>query len=157
MRIRCSPSSRAGNAIAIVIVIALALALAFALSGCAAVPAPAAPTAPACAAGEQAAIAELIYFGIEKPGGTVSEAEWEAFLQGSVAPRFPDGFTAWPASGRWRGADGKTVSEATRVLSLAHPPDQRSEAAARAIAGEYKARFQQEAVLRVRSHACMSF
>ncbi|WP_029048296.1 DUF3574 domain-containing protein [Cupriavidus sp. amp6] len=137
--------SRAGNAIVI------ALALAFALSGCATSP------APACAAGEQAAIAELIYFGMEKPGGTVSEAEWDAFVQGSVASRFPDGFTVWPASGQWRGADGKAVREATRVLSLVHAPDQRSEAAARAIASEYKVRFRQEAVLRVRSHACMSF
>jgi len=145
MRIRCSPLSRAGNAIVI------ALALAFALSGCAALP------APACAAGEQAAIAELIYFGMEKPGGTVSEAEWDAFVQGSVAPRFPDGFTVWPASGQWRGADGKAVREATRVLGLVHAPDQRSEAAARAIASEYKVRFRQEAVLRVRGHACMSF
>ncbi|TDF65661.1 DUF3574 domain-containing protein [Cupriavidus sp. L7L] len=149
MLIRCSPSSRAGNAIAIAP--AIALALAFALSGCAAVPA-----AP-CAAGEQAAIGELIYFGMAKPGGTVSEAEWDAFVQGSVAPRFPDGFTVWPASGQWRGADGKAVSEATRVLSLVHAPDERSEAAVRAIASEYKARFRQEAVLSVRSHACMSF
>ncbi|MCY1222538.1 hypothetical protein D9M68_527780 [compost metagenome] len=149
MRIRCSPSSRVGNAIAIVLTIALALA--FALSGCAAIP------APACAAGEQSAIGELIYFGMARPGGTVSEAEWDAFVQDSVVPRFPDGFTVWPASGHWRGADGKAVSEATRVLSLVHAPDERSEAAARAIASDYKARFRQEAVLRVRSHACMSF
>ncbi|SPC09890.1 DUF3574 domain-containing protein [Cupriavidus oxalaticus] len=145
MRIRCSPWSRFGNAIVI------ALALAFPLSGCVAVP------APACAAGEQAAIGERLYFGMAKPGGTVSEAEWDAFVQDSVAPRFPDGFTAWPASGQWRGADGKAVSEATRVLSLVHAPDERSEAAVRAIASEYKTRFRQEAVLRVRSHVCMSF
>lgn len=145
MRIRCSPWPRLGNAIVI------ALALAFALSGCTAIP------APACAAGERTAIGELIYFGMAKPGGTVSEAEWDAFVQGSVAPRFPDGFTVWPASGQWRDADGKSVSEATRVLSLVHAPDQRSEAAVRAIASEYKTRFRQEAVLRVRSHVCMSF
>lgn len=142
MQIRCLPSSRAGNAIAI--------ALATALSGCATAP------APTCPAGEQAAISELLYFGMAKPGGTVSEAEWDAFVQTSVAPRFPDGFTVWPASGQWRGANGKVVSEATRVLSLMHAPNERSEAAARAIASEYKTSFQQEAVLRVRSYACMS-
>lgn len=143
MQIRRLPSSRPGNAIAI--------ALAFALSGCAAV------TAPICAAGEEAAIGELLYFGMARPGGAVSDAEWDAFVQASVAPRFADGFTVWRASGQWRGMDGKVISEATRVLSLVHAPDDRSEAAARAIASEYKTRFQQEAVLRVRSHVCLSF
>ncbi|MFJ4294149.1 DUF3574 domain-containing protein [Cupriavidus sp. NPDC089707] len=137
--------SRPGN------VIVIALALAFSLAGCAAIP------APACADGEQAAIGDLLYFGMAKPGGTVSEAEWDAFVQASVAPRFPNGFAVWPAAGQWRGADGKAVSEATRVLSVVHAPDEHSEAAARAIASEFKTRFRQEAVLRVRSHVCMSF
>lgn len=130
---------------------ALPLALAFALSGCAAM------SGPACTASEERAVSELMYFGTAKPDGVVSVSEWEAFLQASVTPRFAQGFTAWPASGQWRGADGGVVREASYVLSLVHAADERSEAAARAIVSEYKTRFQQEAVLRLRSPVCVSF
>ncbi|WP_244222943.1 DUF3574 domain-containing protein [Cupriavidus lacunae] len=133
------------------IAVALPLALTFALSGCAAV------SGPVCAAGEERAVSELMYFGMAKPDGVVSASEWDAFLQGSVTPRFAQGFTAWPASGQWRGANGGVVREASYVLSLVYPADERSEAGARAIVNEYKTRFQQEAVLRVRSHVCVSF
>lgn len=134
------------------IAIALPLALAFGVAGCAAV------SAPACATGEQPAISELMYFGTAKPGGVVvSESEWNAFVQASVAPRFAQGFSVWQASGQWRGADGGVVRETSYVLSVVHGADARSDAAARAIASEYKARFRQEAVLRVRSQVCVSF
>lgn len=133
------------------VAVALPLALTFALSGCAAV------SGPPCAAGEERAVSELMYFGMAKPDGVVSASEWDGFLQGSVTPRFAQGFTVWPASGQWRGANGGVVREASYVLSLVYAADERSEAEARAIVSEYKTRFQQEAVLRVRSHVCVSF
>lgn len=138
---------RIQNAVAV----ALPLALIFVLSGCAAV------SGPACTASEERAISELMYFGTAKPDGVVSVSEWEAFLQASVTPRFAQGFTAWPASGQWRGADGGVVREASYVLSVVHAADERSEVAAQAIVSEYKTRFRQEAVLRVRSQVCVSF
>ena len=114
-------------------------------------------TTPACAPGEQAAVAELLYFGTARPGGGVVGADdWSAFLREVVTPRFPDGLTVWPAAGQWRGADGAITREVSHVLNLVHPPDERSEQGIRAIAAEYKQRFQQEAVLRVKSPACMS-
>jgi len=91
-----------------------------------------------CRPGEQPAIADLLYFGTAKPKGVVSEADWSDFLRSVVTPRFPAGLTAWPASGQWQSAD------------------EASEAAIRSIVSEYKSRFQQEAVLRIKSYACTS-
>ncbi len=128
----------------------LHVALTCALAGCAAV------SGPPCTATERVAISEWLYFGTAKPGGVVSDAEWDAFLRDSVSPRFAQGFTHWPASGQWLGADGRVVREASHVLSVLHAADAESDARTQAIASEYKSRFQQEAVLRVRSQVCVS-
>lgn len=61
------------------------------------------------------------------------------------------------ASGQWRAADGAIVRESSNVLDLIHPDDTVSEQAVTAIVGTYKLRFQQEAVLRVKAHACVSY
>ena len=131
---------------------ALALLLAVAAAGCAAPGGGA-----ACAAGEERMVNELLYFGTARPQGVVSADEWAQFLRTSVTPRFPQGLTAWPAAGQWKGADGAIVREDSFLLSLLHPDDEASDAAVRAIAADYKSRFQQEAVLRVKSRACVSF
>jgi uncharacterized protein DUF3574 len=47
--------------------------------------------------------------------------------------------------------------EASHVLHLVHPDTEESELAVSEVMSKYKAEFQQEAVLRVRSSACMSF
>ena len=110
-----------------------------------------------CGANEERLVSDLIYFGTEKPGGVVSQAEWSEFLRGVVTPRFPEGLTVWQASGQWRSANGAITSEASHVLSLVHPETEAAESAVRAIVAEYKSSFQQEAVLRVRGDACVSF
>ena len=112
---------------------------------------------PRCASGETATVSDVLYFGMAKPtGGTVTQDEWSAFLRTSVTRRFPAGLTVWPASGQWRGLDGQIVREDSYVLSLLHPFDAAAESSIQAIVDEYKKQFAQEAVLRVRSQACMS-
>lgn len=128
---------------------ALAL-LALTVSACATQP------SPRCSAGQQPSISDLIYFGTEKPGGIVSDEEWAVFLREVVTPRFPDGLTTWRASGQWRSADGSLTREDSHVLNLVHAGDAKAEGAIGALIGEYKTRFRQEAVLRVRSDACVS-
>ena len=130
----------------------LTLWLALCGAGCAA------PGAgPTCGKGEEHMVNELLYFGTARPQGVVSADEWTQFLRTAVTPRFPQGLTAWPAAGQWKGADSVIVREDSFLLSLLHPDDEASDAAVRAIAAEYKSRFQQEAVLRVKSRACVSF
>ena len=125
--------------------------LASLLSGCASL------ERPACISGEQSTVSEVLYFGMAKPaGGIVTEDEWAAFLRTAVTPRFPAGLTAWPAAGQWRGADGQIVREDSHVLTLLHPADASAEREVQAIIAEYKTRFAQEAVLRVKSNVCTS-
>jgi hypothetical protein len=109
-----------------------------------------------CRPGEQRAIADQLYFGTTKPNGIVSNEDWSDFLAGAVTPRFPAGLTSWPASGQWQSGDGSLIRENAFVLNLVHPVDEASEAAVRSIVSEYKSRFQQEAVLRIKSYACSS-
>jgi hypothetical protein len=120
------------------------------LLGCAAV------GAPVCAPGERASIAEVVYFGANKPGGVVSPEEWSDFLRDVVTPKFPAGLSVWQASGQWQGGDGTLTKESTFVLSLVHAQASSFDASVPAIIAEYKTRFQQEAVLRVKSHVCVS-
>jgi len=130
-------------------VIRAVLATALLVAGCASVP--------ECPAGAQAAESDVLYFGTARPGGAVDAAEWSAFLRDEVTPRFPAGFTAWDAAGQWKSARGTIDHEASHVVSIVHPSDARSDEAVRAIVAAYKARFAQEAVLRVRADACASY
>ena len=127
------------------------LAAALICGGCAHAP------SPRCGAHERPSVDELIYFGTAMPGGTVSDEEWAAFLRDVVTPRFPQGLTSWPASGQWRSGDGSLSREASHVLNLVHADDDATERAIQAIVSEYKEQFRQEAVLRVKTPACVSF
>lgn len=121
------------------------------IAGCASAP------APACASGEQPMISEMLYFGTRTPGGIVTAEQWTQFLAEVVTPRFPRGLTVWPASGQWKSRDGSITREASYALNLLHADDAANETAIRAIVDDYRARFRQEAVLRVKSRACASF
>lgn len=109
-----------------------------------------------CGPGEQRVVQDLLYFGTEMPSGRVTPEDWARFLADTVTPRFPEGLTAWRAAGQWRSATGTVMHEESHVLSLVHADNAGAERAIREIVASYKARFRQEAVLRVRSFACMS-
>jgi Protein of unknown function (DUF3574) len=112
----------------------------------------------ACAANDQAMIRDVLYFGRNKPaGGEVTDAEWDGFLNQFVTPRFPNGLTVVHATGQWRGASGQVERERAAIVTLLHATDSTSSAAVGEVAGEYKQRFGQEAVLRERDQVCASF
>jgi hypothetical protein len=113
--------------------------------------------APRCASGAQAAVLDQLYLGGSRPHGPeVSAAEWADFSRDEITPRFPQGFTVLEGQGQWRDADGGVAQESSRMLQVVHPDDTVSDAAMADIAMRYKQRFGQEAVLRVRSPACMA-
>jgi uncharacterized protein DUF3574 len=86
-----------------------------------------------------------------------SDQQWADFLRDVVTPRFPEGLTTWPASGQWRAGDGSLTLENTHVLNLVHAADDATEKSVQAIIADYKDRFRQEAVLRVKTGVCVSF
>lgn len=129
----------------------LALALVGPLAGCGTA------AAPGCGPGLEARVIDTLYFGTDTPDGPVSPADWQRFVDHEVTPRFPDGLTAWAASGQWRGSDGRISREPSYVLTLVHAGGTQAETALLALMARYKAQFKQEAVLRVRSTGCVSF
>lgn len=93
-----------------------------------------------------------LYFGQKKPGGrTVSDAEWQAFVDGFVTPRFPDGLTILEADGQWRAKDGDIVRERSKVIILLYPRKMRKTMNTRIeeVRAEYKRLFEQESVMRI--------
>ncbi len=90
-------------------------------------------------------VSDRLFCGLSIPaGGTVAQAELDAFIEEVVTPRFPQGFTVWRAKGQWKGG-----SEDVMILEFLRPNDPKLEAAVEQIAAEYRQRFRQEAVLRV--------
>lgn len=93
-----------------------------------------------------------LFMGLSKPdGGIVSDSEWEQFLDEVVTPAFPKGYTVLDAVGRFRGNDGKTISEESRVLIILYPKADKKESRRKIeeIRAAYIKRFEQEAVIRM--------
>jgi hypothetical protein len=100
------------------------------------------------------AIPELIqadlYFGRNIAGvGEVSEAEFQAFVDQEVTPRFPDGLTLYDADGQFLDSTGTLIQEPSKVISLIFTDTVENEAAINEIIQAYKEQFQQESVLQV--------
>ena len=83
-------------------------------------------------------------------GTVVSDAEFFAFLDAQITPRFPDGLTLLEAYGQFRNAAGDIIKEKSFLLILLYPVEDFRQASRRinAIREEYKEQFQQESVLR---------
>lgn len=87
---------------------------------------------------------DTLYFGTSRPGGVVADAEWRAFVDDTITPRFP-GFTEWLADGHW-----KSEHEMTHVVQIVHSEHLSDNRAIHEIIDAYKKRFQQETVFWVR-------
>ena len=90
-------------------------------------------------------------------GKVVDDATWKAFLNDTVTPRFPDGLTVLDAYGQWRNPDGVIEREPSNVLIVLVPPSDGPMRSMNEIADEYKTRFNQGAVLKTTSDACVEF
>lgn len=134
------------------------LLLALCVGGCRTLPGSVAVPVSACEAGDVAMIHDRLYFGRHRPdGGVVNDAEWRAFVDDMLTPRFPDGLTIVSATGQWRGADGRIEREPSEVVSILHAGDAASRRAIEEIVAEYRRRFAQDAVLRERGRTCAKF
>jgi hypothetical protein len=104
-------------------------------------------------------VVDRMYFGRNiADTATVSDSAWAIFLSDEVTPKFPSGFTTWPAEGQWRGSDGVVVHERTFVLEIVRPVDASDPMSAiDRIIKEYKRRFRQESVLHVSTPGLAEF
>jgi len=137
----------------------LPCACALLLAACAAAPQPdaSADTAP-CSGGRQRMARIELYFGLSRPGGTVSEQEFRGFVDAQVTTRFPDGLTLLSGSGQFRDASGVLHVEGAKLLILlVASNDAQAGAKVDAIRDEYRRRFEQQSVLRADGSACVSF
>jgi hypothetical protein len=111
-----------------------------------------------CRMDEQLAVRDTLYFGRSIPGGgEVDDAAWRAFETATLLPAFPLGYTVLDANGRWRGEDGATIGEASRLVVIVHADDSARDAAVRDVVSRYRTQFRQESVLRERAAVCTSF
>jgi hypothetical protein len=99
-----------------------------------------------------------LLFGLGRKDGTeITEADWRAFLDKEVTPRFPEGLTVLTGYGQWRNNAGAIAKEKSAVLVVWHRSAADSETKIEAIRSAYKSRFAQESVLRVDGVSCVSF
>jgi len=100
-----------------------------------------------------------LYFGTQRPGGApVTDAEWAAFLDEVVTPRFPAGLTVLEGNGQWRNSKGVITKETSTVLVILYEPSAEKDTAIEDIRTAYKERFDQESVMRVDAGTqCVSF
>lgn len=115
------------------------------------------PTRPT-AASEVWARTEL-YFGTNRANTEpVTDAEFRAFVDNEVTPRFPDGLTLLTGYGQFRSSLGVLVREKSHVLIVLYPPQtQDANRRIQEIRERYKGMFLQESVLRVDSFSLVSF
>ncbi len=100
---------------------------------------------------------ELLFGTARRNGPPVSDEEWTAFVDKEITPRFPDGLTILQGAGQWRGGDGSLKHERTHVLIVSYTPAPSRDGDIEAIRTAYKARFDQESVMRADSRSCVSF
>lgn len=101
--------------------------------------------------------AELIFGRDIAGGGFVGDADWAAFLDKEVTPRFPDGFSVFDAQGQWRGNSGVIVREPSKALLIVLKGTSDEQAKLQAIRLAYKAQFKQESVLLIEHKECAAF
>ncbi|EKK4081913.1 DUF3574 domain-containing protein [Cronobacter dublinensis] len=136
--------------------VVISVVLAAALAGCGLHAAKEAQN-PTCAA-QNRMTQTTLYFGLNRPAGaTITEQEWQRFVDNDVTPRFRDGLTVFDARGQWLGNDGKVAREPSKALMLIHASDSASEKGIEALRGIYKSRFAQESVMRVDETVCVQF
>ena len=107
--------------------------------------------------GEIFARTELL-FGLSRSNAPdITEEEFQGFIDLQVTPRFPEGLTLLAGNGQFQDSAGNTIQEGSKLLILLYPFSKVRSALVDQVRAEYKSAFQQESVLRVDEHSCVSF
>ena len=109
-----------------------------------------------CTSTSAAQLRTTLYFGMDRPKGSVSELEFQMFLRDEVTTRFPDGLTVWDADGQWRDPSGSVDHENAKVLLLVHPDTGAARGSVQAVIERYRKLFEQESVLWETARVCVA-
>lgn len=135
---------------------AIAVCAAVLLGGCASLSGATAST-PTCAVGEPM-VETMLFLGMARPGGQVSEAEFARFVEAEVTPRWKEGYTILEGQGFWYSEQRQiTEREPSRVLVRFHDGGATASSAIEAIRDAYIGAFTQDAVLRTDRPTCADF
>lgn len=110
-----------------------------------------------CAQGEPM-VETMLFLGMARPGGAVSEDEFTRFVETEVAARWKEGFTILPGHGLWYSEQRRiTEREPSRVLVRFHDGSPDASFGIEAIRAAYINAFEQDAVLRTDRLTCADF
>jgi hypothetical protein len=132
----------------------MAIGIIATLSGCAQ------RTSPICAPGLGPPIVIFtLFLGKAIPGrADLTDKEWQAFLDATVTPNLPHGYTVFEANGNWMNPmTHKTIREGTKVLLVALPVVPDSLVAINRIRTAYQTAFQQQLVGMTVEQGCGEF
>jgi len=120
-------------------------------------PLPPQTAASACATPLKPAVQVDLYFGLAAKGREIGEAEWAAFLNEEVTPRFPDGLSVVDVAGQYRNPAGHIARERSKLLVVVVPDAPAHVPKVQAIVDAYKRQFNQLSVLHVERAICATF
>lgn len=110
-----------------------------------------------CAAGEPM-VETMLFLGMARPGGQVSEEEFSRFIEAEVTPRWKEGYTILQGQGLWYSEQRQiTEREPSRVLVRFHDGSAEASSGVEAIRVAYMRAFTQDAVLRTDRMTCADF
>ncbi len=118
------------------------------------------PPATVCAPGlgEPMLAYELFFGRTVLARADVTEAEWTAFIEDTVTPALPDGFTVFDARGAWHSTRaGRTIHQTSKVILVALPDTPASQEAVNRVRSAYKSRFNQQLVGMIVQPTCATF
>ena len=100
-----------------------------------------------------------LYFGEAIDGrGDVTAKEWLHFLDGTVTPNLPDGYTVLDGDGAWMDPRSRTTTrEPSKVLIAALPETPHGLAAVNRVRDAYRVEFHQQSVGMTVQHGCGAF
>jgi hypothetical protein len=91
-----------------------------------------------------------LFFGLSKPdGSSVTENEWNKFVDDYISPELPEGFTIVDARGQWTNTDNKIIKENSKLLVVIYKYNKEIDSSLSYVINNYKRIFHQSSVLRV--------
>jgi hypothetical protein len=109
-----------------------------------------------CGGSSSAQLRTTLYFGTNRPNGSVSELDWQLFVRDEVTTRFPDGLTVWDAYGQWKPPGGELTQERSKVLLIVHDDSAPARKSVLDVIARYRKMFEQQSVLWETAQVCVA-